>query len=74
MPQSKERELIAAALAKNESMQTLVNLNDTRVNQMIDVAWKEEIEEGKEVGSVIWRSCANCLREVICNEPILTEG
>lgn len=44
-----ERELIAAALAKNESMQTLVNLNETRVNQMIDVAWKEEIEEGKEV-------------------------
>jgi len=44
-----ERALIAEALRKNENLQTMVQLDDTRVKQMIDVAWKEDVEVGKEI-------------------------
>jgi len=42
-----ERKLIAEALACNESLKTMVQLTEERVNLMIDAAWKEEVPAGK---------------------------
>jgi len=44
-----ERKLIGEALRKNENLQTMVNLDDNRVNQMVDVAWKEDVKAGKDI-------------------------
>jgi CRP-like cAMP-binding protein len=44
-----ERTLIASALRKNENLQTMVTLDDERVNSMIDAAWKENVAAGKEL-------------------------
>jgi len=47
--QPADRTLIAQALKSNENVQTMVNLDDKRVEALIDVAWKEEVEVGTEV-------------------------
>jgi CRP-like cAMP-binding protein len=44
-----ERTLIAEALRKNENLQTMVTLDENRVKEMIDVAWKETITAGKDI-------------------------
>mmetsp|Transcript_21313 Transcript_21313/g.49491 ORF Transcript_21313/g.49491 Transcript_21313/m.49491 type:complete len:809 (+) Transcript_21313:73-2499(+) len=44
-----ETKLIADALKSNDNLQTMVNLDDTRVNAMIEVAWKETVPAGKQV-------------------------
>eukprot|EP00929_Paragymnodinium_shiwhaense_P115329 TRINITY_DN840_c0_g2_i3.p1 TRINITY_DN840_c0_g2~~TRINITY_DN840_c0_g2_i3.p1 ORF type:complete len:799 (-),score=304.25 TRINITY_DN840_c0_g2_i3:407-2803(-) len=38
-----EKELIAAALRRNENLQTMVTLDQERVQAMIDIAWKETV-------------------------------
>jgi len=44
-----ERTLIAEALRKNDRLQTMVLLDDTMINQLIDTAWKENVSEGQEI-------------------------
>jgi len=44
-----EKLLIGDALRKNENLQTMVTLDDARVKAMVDVAWKEDVPEGKEI-------------------------
>eukprot|EP00747_Dinoflagellata_sp_TGD_P102334 gnl/TRDRNA2_/TRDRNA2_168640_c6_seq19.p1 gnl/TRDRNA2_/TRDRNA2_168640_c6~~gnl/TRDRNA2_/TRDRNA2_168640_c6_seq19.p1 ORF type:complete len:798 (-),score=222.77 gnl/TRDRNA2_/TRDRNA2_168640_c6_seq19:147-2540(-) len=44
-----DREQISEALRKNENLQTMVTLDDSRVNALIDVAWKESVPAGKEI-------------------------
>eukprot|EP00933_Yihiella_yeosuensis_P012765 TRINITY_DN12189_c0_g1_i10.p1 TRINITY_DN12189_c0_g1~~TRINITY_DN12189_c0_g1_i10.p1 ORF type:complete len:794 (-),score=198.27 TRINITY_DN12189_c0_g1_i10:502-2883(-) len=44
-----ERLLIAQALKTNDNIQTMMKLDDVRLNQIIDIAWKEDVEEGKEI-------------------------
>jgi len=44
-----ERALIGEALQRNENLQTMVTLDDARVKQMVDVAWKETVSAGKEL-------------------------
>jgi len=44
-----ERELISKALIANQNLQTMVTMDDARVKQMVDVAWKEEVPAGKEI-------------------------
>jgi len=44
-----DRELIAEALRKNDKLMTMVNLDEPRINQLIDIAWKETIEQGRTV-------------------------
>jgi len=44
-----ERRLIADALKNNDNLQTMVTLDDARIQQMIDVAWKETTPLGKEI-------------------------
>jgi len=46
---TEERRLIAEALKKNENLQTMAKLDDERVNHMVDIAWKEHVERGKEL-------------------------
>eukprot|EP00747_Dinoflagellata_sp_TGD_P102343 gnl/TRDRNA2_/TRDRNA2_168640_c6_seq3.p1 gnl/TRDRNA2_/TRDRNA2_168640_c6~~gnl/TRDRNA2_/TRDRNA2_168640_c6_seq3.p1 ORF type:complete len:829 (-),score=222.16 gnl/TRDRNA2_/TRDRNA2_168640_c6_seq3:147-2273(-) len=45
----KDREQIAEALRRNENLQTMVTLDDSRVNALIDVAWQENVAKGKEI-------------------------
>jgi len=44
-----ERKLIEEALKSNDNLKTMLTLDDTRVKQMVDVAWKETVQEGKEI-------------------------
>eukprot|EP00928_Gymnodinium_smaydae_P026392 TRINITY_DN20744_c0_g6_i1.p1 TRINITY_DN20744_c0_g6~~TRINITY_DN20744_c0_g6_i1.p1 ORF type:complete len:833 (+),score=248.08 TRINITY_DN20744_c0_g6_i1:98-2500(+) len=44
-----EKELIADALAKNENLQTMVSLDQERIDAMIEVAWKEEVSAGTNI-------------------------
>jgi len=44
-----ERTLMTQALKSNHSLQTMVDLNDARIKQIIDVAWKEDVPANKEV-------------------------
>jgi len=44
-----ERALIADALSKNQNLQTMVSLDETRVKQMTDILWKESVPKGKEI-------------------------
>jgi len=44
-----ERALISEALRKNQNIQTMVALDDQRVKNMVDVAWKEDITAGHEI-------------------------
>jgi len=44
-----ERQLMAQALQSNENLHTMVNLDDARVKQMIDVAWQEDVRAGQEL-------------------------
>mmetsp|Transcript_28976 Transcript_28976/g.67430 ORF Transcript_28976/g.67430 Transcript_28976/m.67430 type:complete len:808 (-) Transcript_28976:288-2711(-) len=44
-----ERKLIAEALKRNENLQTMVTLDDARIQQLVDVAWKETVPAGKQV-------------------------
>jgi CRP-like cAMP-binding protein len=41
--------LIQNALKSNENLQTMVKLDDARVQSLIDIAWKEEVSEGQEL-------------------------
>ncbi|CAE7039091.1 PRKG1 [Symbiodinium sp. CCMP2592] len=41
-----ERQLMANALKKNTNLQSLVDLDRTRINAIIDVAWKQEVPKG----------------------------
>mmetsp|Transcript_29925 Transcript_29925/g.75371 ORF Transcript_29925/g.75371 Transcript_29925/m.75371 type:complete len:821 (+) Transcript_29925:91-2553(+) len=44
-----DRSFIAEALRRNQNLQTMVSLDDERINAMIDVAWKENVPSGTEV-------------------------
>ncbi|CAK9010303.1 cGMP-dependent protein kinase [Durusdinium trenchii] len=44
-----ERQLMETALKKNENIQTMVELDEVRVKQIIDIAWKETVPSGKEI-------------------------
>jgi len=44
-----ERTLIASALRKNENLTGMVTLDDQRINEMIDVAWKEEVDANHQL-------------------------
>jgi CRP-like cAMP-binding protein len=44
-----EKQLITDALKNNDNLQTMVVLSDERINQMIDVAWKEEVKENADI-------------------------
>lgn len=44
-----ERTLIGEALRKNDNLMTMVTLDDERVKQMVDIAWKEDVPAGKEI-------------------------
>jgi CRP-like cAMP-binding protein len=44
-----ERTLINEALQSNKNLQTMVTLDEARINQMIDVSWKETIKAGTEI-------------------------
>jgi len=44
-----ERQLMSEALTNNQNLQTMVTLDETRINAMIDVAWKEEVPADKEI-------------------------
>jgi len=44
-----EEKLIAEALKGNENLQTMVTLDDKRVKDMIDVAWKEDVTQGQDL-------------------------
>jgi len=45
----KERELIERALRANQSLNTMVTMDDDRVNSMIDVAWKQDVKPGTDI-------------------------
>jgi len=44
-----EKDLIATSLRKNENLNTMVTLDDARVQSMIDICWKEDVPAGKEI-------------------------
>eukprot|EP00747_Dinoflagellata_sp_TGD_P166048 gnl/TRDRNA2_/TRDRNA2_188255_c0_seq1.p1 gnl/TRDRNA2_/TRDRNA2_188255_c0~~gnl/TRDRNA2_/TRDRNA2_188255_c0_seq1.p1 ORF type:complete len:798 (-),score=216.94 gnl/TRDRNA2_/TRDRNA2_188255_c0_seq1:223-2616(-) len=44
-----DREQISEALRRNENLQTMVTLDDARVNSLIDVAWKENVASGSKL-------------------------
>jgi|Transcript_2938 cGMP-dependent protein kinase len=44
-----ERTLMESALKNNDNLQTMVSLDEARIKTMIDVAWKEDVEKGKEI-------------------------
>lgn len=44
-----ERKLMSEALKKNENLNGIVSLDDNRVNQMIDCAWKEDVKKGTKI-------------------------
>jgi len=44
-----ERLFITTALKHNENLQVMVSLGTERVNQMVDICWKESIAPGKKV-------------------------
>jgi len=44
-----ERKLMENALMNNTNLQTMVPLDENKVTQMIDVAWKETIKAGKNI-------------------------
>mmetsp|Transcript_95714 Transcript_95714/g.247454 ORF Transcript_95714/g.247454 Transcript_95714/m.247454 type:complete len:816 (+) Transcript_95714:55-2502(+) len=44
-----ERDFIADALRANQNLQTMVTLDESRVQSIIDVAWKETVAAGTEV-------------------------
>mmetsp|Transcript_51117 Transcript_51117/g.119714 ORF Transcript_51117/g.119714 Transcript_51117/m.119714 type:complete len:811 (-) Transcript_51117:95-2527(-) len=44
-----ERRLIGDALKKNENLNTMVTLDEARINQLVDVAWKETVSAGTQV-------------------------
>lgn len=44
-----ERELMRRALLSNESLNSMVVLDDQRVKDIVDVAWKEEVQEDQVV-------------------------
>mmetsp|Transcript_2704 Transcript_2704/g.6950 ORF Transcript_2704/g.6950 Transcript_2704/m.6950 type:complete len:804 (+) Transcript_2704:70-2481(+) len=44
-----ESKLIADALKSNDNLQTMVTLDDARVNNMVEVAWKETVAAGTQV-------------------------
>lgn len=46
---SEERQLMERALKKNENIQTMVTLDEPRVRQIIDIAWKEDVPAGQEI-------------------------
>eukprot|EP00434_Breviolum_minutum_P026111 symbB.v1.2.023087.t1/scaffold2089.1/size89944/2 len=46
---NEERQLMEMALKKNENIQTMVKLDEVRVKQIIDIAWKETVPSGKEI-------------------------
>ena len=45
----REREFLAEALRRNLNLQTILAFDEARVEQMIDVAWKEDVKEGTEL-------------------------
>jgi len=44
-----ERELMQKALLSNDKLSSMVDLDDKRVQDIIDCAWKEEVKEGEVV-------------------------
>jgi len=44
-----QRKIISDAIKRNDNLATMVTLDDARVNQMIEVAWKENVPAGKEL-------------------------
>mmetsp|Transcript_12584 Transcript_12584/g.36094 ORF Transcript_12584/g.36094 Transcript_12584/m.36094 type:complete len:828 (+) Transcript_12584:118-2601(+) len=44
-----ERALIAEALHMNQNLQTMVSLDDVRVQALVDCAWKESVSAGQEI-------------------------
>lgn len=44
-----EKTLISEALKKNENLQTMVTLDEQRVEAMINVSWKEQVAQGTEI-------------------------
>mmetsp|Transcript_130916 Transcript_130916/g.245018 ORF Transcript_130916/g.245018 Transcript_130916/m.245018 type:complete len:820 (-) Transcript_130916:263-2722(-) len=44
-----DRTLISKALRSNANLQTMVKLDDARVNAMIDCMWKEDVAAGEEI-------------------------
>lgn len=46
---AQEVSLISAALHGNENLETMVPLDDIRIQQMVSVMWKEEVPQGKEI-------------------------
>lgn len=44
-----ERSLIAEALRKNGNLQATVDLDDSRIESIVDCCWKEQVEAGKEI-------------------------
>eukprot|EP00441_Pelagodinium_beii_P006087 CAMPEP_0197688552 /NCGR_PEP_ID=MMETSP1338-20131121/105612_1 /TAXON_ID=43686 ORGANISM="Pelagodinium beii, Strain RCC1491" /NCGR_SAMPLE_ID=MMETSP1338 /ASSEMBLY_ACC=CAM_ASM_000754 /LENGTH=744 /DNA_ID=CAMNT_0043270771 /DNA_START=28 /DNA_END=2262 /DNA_ORIENTATION=+ len=49
-PKTKEeRNLIANALRSNDNLSSLEVLDDDRINQMIDIAWREDVVKGSEL-------------------------
>ncbi|CAE7039036.1 BCY1 [Symbiodinium natans] len=41
-----ERQLMSNALKKNTNLQSMVDLDRTRINAIIDVAWKQDVPKG----------------------------
>ena len=41
-------------VTKNENLQTMVTLDDSRVDQLIQCAWKETFEKGTQKSLLIW--------------------
>jgi len=44
-----DRELISKALRNNANLTAVVTLDDSRVNALVEVAWKETVQAGKEL-------------------------
>jgi len=44
-----EKALIAEALRKNENLQTMVTLDDSRIESITQVAWKETVQTGTDL-------------------------
>jgi len=44
-----ERALIIDALKKNQNLQTMVTLDDARLDQMVEIVWKEKVAKGQEI-------------------------
>lgn len=53
-----EKELIAAALLSNENLQAMVTLDETRVEQLVEVAWRYEVKAHTEV--IVEGDLADC--------------